>query len=273
MKTAIYRLLLLAGFVVAALVGAYSSSYFNSAPPEVSKQWLHEPGRTPDRIILTWTQDPATTQSVTWRTSTEVAESFAEIALSEDGPGFQERAQRSEAETELFASDLGEANYHTASFTDLAPNTMYVYRVGDGTNWSEWNQFTTASDQPDPLTFVYVGDAQNDVFSLWSRVIRMGYTLASGARFIIHAGDLVNRANRDAEWGEWHRAAGWINATLPSVPVPGNHEYAAEEGGERKLSGHWRPQFTLPRTGVDGMEESSYYLDIQGVRVVGLYSN
>jgi 3',5'-cyclic AMP phosphodiesterase CpdA len=273
MKTAPYRLLLLAGFVGAALVGAYSSSYFNDTPAPVSQHWLHEPGPTPDRVILTWTQDPATTQAVTWRTSTEVAESFAEIALSEDGPGFQERAQRVEAETELFVSDLGEANYHSASFTDLAPNTMYVYRVGDGTNWSEWNQFTTASDQADPLTFVYVGDAQNDVFSLWSRVIRTGYTLASGARFIIHAGDLINRANRDAEWGEWHRAAGWINATLPSVAVPGNHEYAAEEGGERRLSGHWRPQFTLPRNGVAGLEESSYYLDIQGVRVVGLNSN
>jgi 3',5'-cyclic AMP phosphodiesterase CpdA len=273
MKTAAYRFLLLAGFVAAVLLGSYSTSYFNK-PAEVSRQWLHEPGPMPDRVILTWAGDPATTQAVTWRTSTEVTASFAEIALSEDGPGFRERARRVEAETNRFTSDLGAANYHAAEFTGLAPLTMYVYRVGDGANWSEWNQFTTASGRPDdPLAFIYVGDAQNDIFSLWSRVIRTGYSLASDARFIIHAGDLINRANRDAEWGEWHRAAGWINAVLPSVPTPGNHEYAAGDDEVRRLSGHWRPQFTLPRNGVAGLEESNYYLDIQGVRIVALNSN
>ena len=274
MKILGYRALILAGFVAAALLGAYSSSYFQDGPEPASQRWLHEPALTPDRVILTWAGDPATTQSVTWRTSTQVTESFAEIALSEDGPAFQELAQHVPAATSLFVSDLGEANYHSASFTGLIPGTMYVYRVGDGTNWSEWNQFTTASNQPEPLTFIYVGDAQNDVFSLWSRVIRTGYSKAPDARFILHAGDLINRANLDAEWGDWFRAAGWINTTMPSVPAPGNHEYAAEqEGGVRQLSRHWQPQFTLPRNGLAGLEESSYYLDIQGVRIVALNSN
>jgi 3',5'-cyclic AMP phosphodiesterase CpdA len=170
-------------------------------------------------------------------------------------------------------SDLSEAHYHSASFTGLVPNTMYVYRVGDGTNWSEWSQFTTASDRPEPLTFIYVGDAQNDIFSLWSRVIRAGYSKAPGAQFIIHAGDLVDAGNSDAEWGDWFRAAGWINAATPSVPAAGNHEYAAGEGGDRKLSRHWQSQFTLPRNGPEGLEESSYYFDIQGVRVVVLNSS
>jgi 3',5'-cyclic AMP phosphodiesterase CpdA len=227
----------------------------------------------PDRIILTWAGDPATTQAVTWRTSTTVTNAVAQIALSQDGPAFQDAAATVPAETDLLTSDLGEANYHSAFFTGLSPNTMYAYRVGDGANWSEWNQFTTASDRPDPLTFVYVGDAQNDIFSLWSRVIRMGYALAPKARFIIHAGDLINRANRDAQWGEWFRAAGWINGTLPSVPAPGNHEYFEEEGGVRQLSHHWRAQFALAQNGVRGLEESSYYLDIQGMRVVVLNSN
>lgn len=271
MKTAVQRVLLLTGFAVAAFVGSYSTSC--QRPSEVSEYWLHEPGPTPDRIILTWAGDPATTQSVTWRTATTVADGFAEITLAEDGPDFQEKAQRIRSESNDFRSDLGDGRYHSVTFTDLLPNTMYVYRVGDGANWSEWNQFTTASDRADPLAFIYVGDAQNNVFSLWSRVIRTGYSLAPDARFIIHAGDLINRANRDAEWGEWFRAAGWINSVKPSVPTPGNHEYAAREGGERLLSAHWRPQFTLPENGIEGLEESSYYLDIQGVRIVALNSN
>jgi Purple acid Phosphatase, N-terminal domain/Calcineurin-like phosphoesterase len=271
-KTFVYRLLLLAGFVAAVFLGAYSSAYLTE-PPAAPDYWLHQPGPTPDRIILTWAGDPATTQAVTWRTSTEVTGAVAQIALSQDGPAFQDDARTVSADTELLVSDLGAAHYHSALFGGLSPNTMYAYRVGDGTNWSEWNQFTTASDRPDPLTFLYVGDAQNDIFSLWSRVIRTGYSLAPNARFIIHAGDLINRANRDAEWGEWFRAAGWINATLPSVPAPGNHEYATEVGGVRRLTRHWRPQFALPQNGVAGLEESNYYLDIQGVRVVVLNSN
>ena len=46
-----------------------------------------------------------------------------------------------------------------------------TYRVGDGVNWSEWFHFRTASDRPEPFSFIYFGDAQTDLKSLWSRVI------------------------------------------------------------------------------------------------------
>ena len=234
----------------------------------------HEPSKLPDRVHLTWTADPATTQAVTWRTSTNVEAAFAEVAVSEDGPGFVGKARRVEATSENFESDLGHASYHTAVLDGLEPDTLYVYRVGDGEIFSEWEQFRTASAEPAPLEFLYVGDAQNDIFSLWSRLIREGFARAPQADFIIHAGDLINRANRDAEWGEWFLAAGWIFGRLPSVPAPGNHEYERNEvTRERTLSRHWRTQFALPENGPDDLKETCYYLDIQGVRIVALNSN
>ena len=48
----------------------------------------------PDRIILTWTGDPAHPQVVTWRTDNTIATGYAEIAESESGPKFPEKAQR-----------------------------------------------------------------------------------------------------------------------------------------------------------------------------------
>ena len=57
------------------------------------------------------------------------------------------------------------------------------------------------------------------------------------------------------------------------MPSPGNHEYGKIEDGTRELSRHWRPQFTLPENGLPGLEETTYWLDIQGVRVVTLNSN
>ena len=92
---------------------------------------------------------------------------------------------------------------------------------------------------------------------------------------MIHAGDLVNRAHRNVEWGQWFEAGGWIHGMLPSVPVPGNHEYQRTHPDDeaRRLSVHWRPQFTLPEHGVPGLEETTFYIDYQGVRLIGLDSN
>ena len=32
-------------------------------------------------------------------------------------------------------------NYHSVTFDNLEPNTLYAYRVGNGKIWSEWIQF------------------------------------------------------------------------------------------------------------------------------------
>jgi hypothetical protein len=90
---------------------------------------------------------------------------------------------------------------------------------------------------------------------------------------MIHAGDLINRAENDWEWGEWFAAGGWMNAMIPSVPVPGNHEMVKVDLLTVKLSAHWRPQFTLPENGPPGLEESCYTFVCQGVRIIGLNSN
>jgi 3',5'-cyclic AMP phosphodiesterase CpdA len=235
---------------------------------------LHRPTALPDRVILTWAGDPSTTQAVTWRTDTSVDRAVAELAVDEDGPAFVKKATTFSAATAKFVSDLGEAHYHSVRFTGLTPGTQYVYRVGDGFNWTEWNQFRTMLDKPAPLTFLYVGDAQNEIWALWSRLARNAWSEVPKADFIIHAGDLVNRSLRDAEWGEWHQAAGWINRSRVSVPSPGNHEYnAPAQGAPRELTPHWRPQFTLPENGLADLPESSYWYDIQGVRLVVLNSN
>jgi hypothetical protein len=238
---------------------------------------VYRPGLLPDRVILTFAGDPATSQAVTWRTDGSLRSAVAELALATAGPGFEKgwhgydaKAVRSlPARSEKLSAGGVEALYHSVNFTGLTPRTRYVYRVGDGTNWSEWFQFETAANTPEPFGFIYFGDAQNGIRSLWSRVARGAYSDMPKARFIVHAGDLVDNGNADAQWGEWHAAAGWINGMVPSVPTPGNHEYTGPKG----LTEHWRPQFTLPDHGPAGLQESCYYIDYQGVRVIALNSN
>lgn len=244
----------------------------------------------PDRIILTWSDAPATTQSVTWRTDTSVQAGRVEFAVAEPGPRFVKNA-KSVAATSVELDSKGEtARYHSATMRGLKPNTRYVYRVGparpareaekpgsfgvDGPGWSEWSHFTTAARTEKPFSFLYFGDAQNAVKAHWSRVVREGFRDAPKAAFMLHAGDLINAANNDREWGEWFYASGWITRTLPSIATPGNHEYTAlVKDGPRVLSKNWRPSFEFPKNGPKGLEETVYHLEYQGMRIVSLNTN
>jgi hypothetical protein len=213
------------------------------------------PSAYPDRIVLTWSEDPARSLSVTWRTDTTVADAVAQIALARPEPSFYTESQTVDALTETL--DLSQvdgqslkARYHSATFRGLAPDTRYAYRVGDGTRWSEWFHTRTAADGPAPLSFLYFGDAQNNIRSHWSRAIRAAYQQAPRAHFAIHAGDLVNNAHRNVEWGAWHEAGGFIHSMLPSVPVPGNHEYDPFE--VRTAPGTFRVEAVRTDTTLEG---------------------
>ena len=236
----------------------------------IRPNYIYAPKVFADRVVLTLTEDPQTTQTVTWRTSTEVATGYAEIAPAEAGPYFPEHAVRLTADSEALKSDINTAHYHSVTFRDLEPGTMYAYRVGDGTNWTEWFQFETAPAEFEPFSFVYFGDAQNEVRSMWSRVIRQANRDAPNAACMLHAGDLVDNPESDAEWGDWFGAGSWLNAMIPIVAIPGNHEYVEVDGVRRDLSDHWRCVFTFPENGPRGLEETCYTVKYQNLLIVGM---
>lgn len=231
------------------------------------------PTARPDHIILTWAGDPATSQAVTWRTNSAVGHAWAEIALETPGPDCHKDARRLEAETTRLRTRQRREHYHSVQFTDLEPNTLYVYRVGSIKGASEWFQFRTASGRERPFKFIYFGDAQSNILAMWSRMIRAAYRHAPDAAFMIHAGDLVSAGDSDTQWQAWFRAGSWIHAMLPSIPAIGNHEYYSHRKGRDTMSPYWRPQFTLPANGVCGLEDTNYYIDYDGVRVIVLDSN
>jgi 3',5'-cyclic AMP phosphodiesterase CpdA len=231
-------------------------------------------GTAPERIILTWDSDPAATQAVTWRTEKSCANSFAQIALAVPDPNFGKKAASVTSTNQTVKRENDSlVYYHTVSFHNLSPSTLYAYRVGDGVAFSEWNQFKTADTQPKPFKFIYLGDAQNDIKMRCSRVIRQAFIDAPDAAFIIHAGDLVSTADSDEQWDEWFETAGWVYRTIPSIPIIGNHEQPNIDANDKEHTGislFWRPQFALPLNGPEGLLETVYYLDYQGVRFIAL---
>lgn len=270
---------LLTGAAGLVLLGACAHTQPHSHDHPHEPVLVHEifsPGVSPvpDRIILNLTEDASTSMAVNWRTDTSVTGSVVQYALATHGPEFKEDVHEVRAYTEALSVQYQDepqidAHYHSAILTGLTPNTKYVYRVGDGVNWSEWFQFDTAGEQGEPFSFIYFGDAQNNIKSMWSRVIREAYATMPRVDFMLHAGDLINRHDRDLEWGEWFYAGGFIHGQVPSVMTPGNHEY----GSGMELSPQWRPGFNLPKNGpvgVANLSETVYYVDYQDMRLISL---
>lgn len=232
-------------------------------------QDYYPPSPVPDRIMLNLTESPATSMAVTWRTAVYVNKGYVQYTKASPSPDLLENAQVATAKKTPYLSDRNGANYFSAVLGELEPETLYAYRVGDSTShWSEWAQFKTAAAGEAPLSFIYFGDAQNNLKSMWSRTIRGAYQEMPKANFMLHAGDLVNRRNRDHEWGEWYYAGGWIYRMMPSIATPGNHEYGRNEEGYYSLSKHWKPTFTLPENGPEGFAETVYYIDYQDTRLI-----
>ncbi len=233
--------------------------------PAITPPWQNA-SSWPDRVITTFEADPTTSFAVSWRTDTSVPATVAEIALATPSSGFASAAASRPAisepldlETVRSASaelkmewnlGLKPVHYHSVSFDGLLPDTLYAYRVRGADNaWSEWFQIRTAPKAGTPFRFIYMGDAQNGILSHWSRTVRASFQKAPDARFILHAGDLVNRGSRDIEWAEWFKAVGFIHGMIPAIPVAGNHEYdtfGTVPAVQRLLSALWRPQFRLP---------------------------
>ena len=229
-------------------------------------------GLYPDRITLTWSDQPSTTQSVSWRINDSATKAVGQVVEEQSSPDLEKSAQTVLGVTSPLKIEGQTAdNYGQVSFQGLKPGTIYTYRVGDGKNWSAWNQFRTADVKGD-FSFIYLGDAQNDLRSKWSRSIRKAFQQEPNARFIVHAGDLINRSNNDSEWGEWHEGAGFIHQMIPAVPTPGNHEYRRDSMEQLVLDPHWKKHFNLPRNGPVGMQDAVYYLDYQDVRMISLNS-
>ncbi|MGW4792854.1 fibronectin type III domain-containing protein [Nonomuraea sp. NPDC004297] len=246
-----------------------------AAPPVFPAAEVHKPTPIPDRVILIPTTTPATSQRVSWRAEATADTAQAEILESPRALGQVQPVAGAVTNVKALASTpvnttLGYAStYHTAEFTGLKPGTRYTYRVGDGTNWSPWIDFTTAAAGFEPFSFVYYGDAQNYLDSAVPRVFRQAFADRPQAKAIVNAGDLIDSANSEEQWGQWFRAGGFIDGQVNNISIPGNHEYS---GG---LSAFWRPQFPYPDNGPGDAElkQTAYTLDYQGVRFIGLDTN
>ncbi|MFZ4622571.1 MAG: fibronectin type III domain-containing protein, partial [Bacteroidota bacterium] len=188
---------------------------------------------TPERIILNLTATPYNSIGVAWRTIGDAAVPQVQVAVSEEWIQFAGKARTIPATSERIVYEKkSSARYYNAIIDSLKPNTLYCYRVGGDSVWSEWNQFTTADDKNSPFSFIFFGDPQDELKDQCSRVFRQAFKTAGEAKFWLFSGDITSEPE-DKQIDGFYYAGGFIFRTTPSILAPGNHDNAfLMENGE-----------------------------------------
>lgn len=237
--------------------------------------------KTPQRIVLNLTETPSTSIAVTWRTIGEIKKPEVQIAEPTNWIEFKKNYRSVDLRNiKVITDENFEVFHHSAIIKGLKPNTLYAYRVGGDTIWSEWNQFKTAQDKAESFKFVFLGDPQTDIKEDCSRVFREAYKTAPDAAFWLIPGDITN-APKDEQYDEFFHAGGFIFGTTPSILTADWHDYDykrkdgefVRDGNGNKIKGDspsnlYLEHFTLPENGMPEYKETSYYLDYQGVRII-----
>lgn len=218
----------------------------------------------PDQVMLTWSEDPQTTQTIQWRTGTDVPDGAVRWR-EKDGPasGIAE-AEATKIQDRMLANDRY-IYRHTAVLRGLKPGTAYVYAAGSPTAvWSEEAGFTTAPDDDAPVTFFVTGDTHQT--ESWGVMMDGALARHPGAAFYVIAGDLVNTGQYRSDWDEFfHHGRGVFNriALMPSL---GNHD-----GIDGLGPGVFRSLFALPEDGPKTLEpERAYAFEYGNILMVNL---
>ena len=217
--------------------------------------------KKPDQVVLTWSEDPRTTQTIQWRTGPEVVEGrVAYVKKSEYRRFVPAKPSVMNAKTVAMKTpDVVNdplVKRHTVILRNLEPGTTYLYSVGDGLpgSWTELAEFTTAPETGEPFSFMYLGDVQNGM-DRWHSLMHTAFRERPDASFYLLAGDLVNRGvNRD-DWDDFFRNGEAVFRQRPLVPVIGNHEgYGLDRHPTLYLD-----LFELPENGPEKLEAERVY--------------
>jgi hypothetical protein len=201
---------------------SYSSKCVGTTGKEDGKPYHIESGVS---------DDPTTMKNLVWMSNPSKAQKKAEVQYAEESAYTKdgEKAfKTTEGKTTLLPYYVsGVSNYtNSAVLSGLKPGTKYVFRVGDGTLWSDTGSFTTKSspqeDGTDTTKFFVIGDTQtsgDDLSSLQNIISKT----KTGYDFGVQLGDYVDNASNYSNWDDIQTPFDQLNFT-DMLHVIGNHE-------------------------------------------------
>ena len=215
-----------------------------------------------DQIILSWTDDSAHTQTITWHSASK---KDGYVQYNREGmqlsPQHQVKAKIIEAKEDQYYR-------YEATIRGLSQKTTYEYRVGDGTSWSKVHTFSTAptwetsrittTDDAQSFEFLYLGDIQykkrSQDYKTWGRMVEDIRQRNPGIAFALMGGDMVNSPRNMNDWNLFLSQATSVFAGIPMMTAIGNHETTVKADMYLKM-------LALPQNGPKGVSEEFYSFD------------
>jgi Calcineurin-like phosphoesterase/Purple acid Phosphatase, N-terminal domain len=226
----------------AHLIGAFRKTKFPSS-------------EKPDQIMLTWSKDPRTTQSIQWRTNPNIEKGIVKYWRE----GYDEKnakevvAVNSVLEDRLLQNDRY-VNRYTAVIENLEQGITYNYKVGDPetNNWSEIAEFKTAPSSSSPFSFIYFGDTHKSPH--WGELINKAYKRFPEAAFYSIGGDLVSTGLHRDDWDQFFEYSSDVIINRPLMSTLGNHDDQNGLG-----AGMYTDLFDLPKNSPQNLPEEYTY--------------
>ena len=211
----------------------------------------------PDQIILSWTANPETTETVSWRTN-DAMQDEVEYWPVNNSTGAQEVTATGNATYSVYCP--GSYRFQ-ATIQGLSPSTSYEYQVGGDGTWSRPASFITAAPYGD-FTFLYMGDVQQG-YQEWGDMLQVA--AGENPKFALLGGDIVGDSSGSAaisEWQQFFAAATPLFSRVSLMPAAGNHDDGTLE---------W-DSFAVPQNGPAGYT-GFYSFDYENCHVAVLDSN
>ena len=229
----------------------------------------------PNQVILSWSGDPATTQTVTWSDdeSDTGCVQYVSAGSYQGESSFSAAAQVTAACSSVGYDDKAK-QYWQATITGLSPDTTYYYRAGSSGSWSGISTFTTEKIGNRSFSFLYMGDIQYtdgnaaSEYPEWGTMLESAYAANPDIAFGLLGGDMVNSGSDMSDWSYFLSYASNVFSKVPMMTTNGNHESNFTGG---------KPQFYtaimgLPKNGPNGFSEEFYSFDYGTAHVTVLNS-
>lgn len=182
-------------------------------------------GDLPDHIMLSINGDAETSMTVTWRTRCEITNGY--VLYWEEGT---EDVQRTDADTDIFESDIDCSSMFWGHMTNLKPGTKYYYNCGNVEFRSETFFFTTAEKNLTKFKFICVSDQQKGSphdcpdYSWFNGFIKDVLRENPDVRFILTGGDNTDCGQHEVQWNGAFSGLVGISEYVPFMMTIGNHD-------------------------------------------------
>ena len=222
-------------------------------------------------IISTPTGDPYKEKGFTWMSSPLSKEkTVIQFARKKD---FDKKGEQSletitgSSSNQVFSGEQdpmknGIVRVNEVTLKKLQQGTTYVYRVGDGENWSDLQEFTTLS-RKQSFEFAVLGDTQSPSdLSDFTKIL--GDLDKKDLSFMIHVGDLIDESSKFKQWDDVLKVMSQYSniRSTDLISTLGNHEYMGDPNGQLA-----KAIFNSPENGPESDIGGTYSVDYNNMHI------